>query len=72
VLATNLDGDPAAIPQCREHVDALRETFADDPKILWDGYRIVADIIVCVIILSISLMSAHSLLLAFHCSLSPG
>lgn len=46
-LPAELDNDQTAIPRCREHSEALQDAFVDDAKILWDGYGIIGDVIVC-------------------------
>ncbi|GLB39957.1 hypothetical protein LshimejAT787_0704670 [Lyophyllum shimeji] len=44
-LATNLDDDQTAIPRSQEHTNQLQEAFADEVKVLWDGYGIVSDVV---------------------------
>jgi hypothetical protein len=62
-LSTNLDDDLTAIPRCHEHTEALQAAFADEPKVLWEGYGIISDITVSfviqfVIALSLIIMKA--------------
>ena len=45
-VATNLDGDAAAIPRSHEHTKAAQELYGENLRALWDGYGIVGDLIV--------------------------
>ena len=42
----NFDDDPSAILRSRNHTEALLDAFGQRPRILWDGYGIIADVMV--------------------------
>jgi hypothetical protein len=44
---TNFDDDATSIPRSHDHTRALLDAFGNDPKILWDGYGIISDVMVC-------------------------
>ena len=67
-LPTNLDDDLTAIPRCHEHTEALQAAFVNEPKILWDGYGIISDIIVCHIIQIVITTSNLTIMPAIYCS----
>jgi Plavaka transposase len=43
---TNLDNDPSSVLRTHAHTDALRRAFSDNVNYLWEGYGVVADVIV--------------------------
>ena len=46
-VATNLNGNAAAIPHSHEHTKAAQELYGENLQALWDGYGIIGDLIVC-------------------------
>jgi hypothetical protein len=44
---TKFDEDPTAILRSHKHTNTLKETFMDEPGVIWDGYSIIEDVTVC-------------------------
>jgi hypothetical protein len=58
-LSTELDDDTPesesdAVPRSPEHTSALSEAVGGNIKGLWEGYGIIADIVVCSILFNIN------------------
>jgi hypothetical protein len=45
--AKNLDGTPDAVQRSHEHTDAIHDACEGDTKEMWDGYGMIADVVVC-------------------------
>ena len=63
---TNFDDDATAIFQSHHHTSLLKETFEDEPGVLWDGYGIIDDVTVCDALPSLSVVRCSHYPLAFH------